>query len=92
MYSSVVVFTAIWARLFLNKKITDSQVSILHFISDIFPQWIGIIMVTAGLAISAIGGTTPHSKPDDKIIQGKPSFSVDLELIFSQKPLLLKPH
>lgn len=45
IYSSVVIFTAIWAKMFL--KHTKKQLTTHH--------WIGIVIVTLGLMLSGLG-------------------------------------
>jgi len=45
IHSAIVVFTAILSRVFLNKKFT-------------IQQWLSLIVITSGLSLSAIGGSS----------------------------------
>lgn len=52
IYSSVVIFTALWSRIFLHRVLTTQH-------------WQAIIIVTLGLSISTLGGRTNSAEEEN---------------------------
>jgi drug/metabolite transporter (DMT)-like permease len=57
VYSSLVVFTAVWARIFLKKHISQEQ-------------WCAILTVTIGLSLSAVGTPTSSDSSSWMVTMG----------------------